>query len=341
MEHIRTLYRRYLRDTAIAEAARGVKRSAVRMREQLSWRLAEAPDRFRNSIARAREAWAGMAGAWRRRRSRAVSHGVDTSTTIRNLWYRGRYIARYYWPRIAPAGPWLLASRETSNFTYDLTARNRAHLASLIALVVKVPASQVAAYIDELLGDDELKRSVIARVTALGRQGGLDPTAMFGRRVGWYAIARALKPRVIIETGVEKGLGAAVLCAALLRNSQEGNPGRYFGTDIDRAAGMLLTEPYRAMGEILYGDSLESLAALDVEIDLFINDSDHSATYEAAEYDLIEPKLSDRAVVLADNAHVTDELYLFAQRTGRQFLFFREEPANHWYLGAGIGLSFR
>lgn len=334
MEQIRALYRRYLRDTAFAEAGRSVKRSAVRMREQLAWRWAEAPDRFRARIGRAREAWAA-------RRRRHVSHGADTSTTIRNVWYRARYIARYYWPRIAPAGRWLLSSRETSNFTYDLTERNRAHLASLIALVVKVPAEQVSAYIDELLGDEQLKRTVIERVSALGRQGGLDPTAMFGRRVGWYAVARALKPRVIIETGVEKGLGAAVLCAALLRNTQEGHPGRYYGTDIDRAAGMLLTEPYRAMGEILYGDSLESLGALNVEIDLFINDSDHSASYEAAEYELVASKLSERGVVLADNAHVTDELYLFARRTGRQFLFFREEPANHWYLGAGIGLSFR
>jgi len=334
MERLRALYGRHLRHTAFGAAARSLKRLAIRSRERLGYRLQDLPHQIR-----ARQA--ALTGMVSRARQQSVSHGVDTSTRFRNFSYRARYVARYYRARIAPAWSWLFASRETSNFTYDLTPRNRAHLAALIALVLKRPQAEVAGYIEELLADDQLKSSVIARVEALGRQGGLDPTAMFGRRIGWYAIARAMKPRVIIETGVEKGLGAVVLCAALRRNQLEGQPGRYFGTDIDRAAGMLLAEPYKAMGEILYGDSLASLAAFDKEIDLFINDSDHSSDYEAAEYRMVEPKLSERALIIADNAHVTDELYRFAQATGRQFVFFREEPADHWYLGAGIGLSFR
>lgn len=334
METLRAVYRRYFRDTAAGAVARSLKRTAIRAREQLGFRLQELPNRLRVGKA-------AISGAFVGAKRAGTAHGADTSTTIRNVWYRARYVGRYYRSRIAPAWSWLFTSRETSNFTYDLTARNRAHLAGMIAMVLKRPQSEVVGYIDELLADEDIRATVIGRAQALGRQGGLDPTAMFGRRIGWYAIVRAMKPQVVIETGVEKGLGATVLCAALLRNQKEGRTGRYFGTDIDRAAGMLLAEPYKAMGEILYGDSLASLEALDVEIDLFINDSDHSSDYEAAEYRLVAPKLSERAVIIADNAHVTDELYLFAQSTGRQFLFFREEPANHWYLGAGIGLSFR
>jgi predicted O-methyltransferase YrrM len=331
---LRSLYNRHLRDTAAGELARSLKRSAARSSEQLGWRIRDLPRRVRATTERV-----GMALS--RRRHKKASHGADTSTTVKNIWYRARYVGRYYRARIGPAWPWLFASRETSNFTYDLTERNRAHLAAMIALVFKLPITEVVGYIDELLGDEALKASVIDRVNALGRGAGLDASAAFGRRIGWYAIARALKPNVVIETGVEKGLGAVVLCAALLRNREEGHQGRYYGTDIDLAAGMLLAEPYRSMGEILYGDSLESLAKLDVTIDLFINDSDHSHEYEAREYRLVAPKLSERAVIIADNAHVTDELYRFAQETGRQFLFFREEPEDHWYLGAGIGLAFR
>jgi hypothetical protein len=234
-----------------------------------------------------------------------------------------------------------LESRESSNFTYDLTARNEEHLAQLLAFALRRPVEELGGYIRELRHDQALKGAVIGQVRLLGRQGGYDPTARFGRRVGWYAVVRALKPKVVIETGIEKGLGAAVLCAALLRNFQEGHHGHYYGTDIDRAAGMLLCEPYRSMGTILYGDSIESLTALDVTVDVFVNDSDHSAEYEGREYRVIAPKLSERAVIIADNAHVTDELLRFSRETGRQFLFFREEPANHWYLGAGIGLSFK
>jgi Methyltransferase domain len=255
--------------------------------------------------------------------------------------YRALYVAGYFWPRLRTAASWLSGSSETSNFTYDLTPRNEEHLAQLLALVLGRSPGEIVGYINELRQDHVLKDTVAGRVKLLGRQSGYDPVARFGRRVGWYALVRAMKPKIVIETGVEKGLGATVLCAALLRNSQEGYPGRYYGTDIDRGAGMLFCEPYRSMGEILYGDSIESLAALDVMVDIFINDSDHSADYEGREYRVIAPKLSTQAVVIGDNAHVTDELLKFSSETSRHFLFFREEPADHWYLGAGIGLSFK
>jgi hypothetical protein len=37
---------------------------------------------------------------------------------------------------------------------------------------------------------------------------------------------------------------------------------------------------------------------------------------------------------------VTDKLALFSRKTGRHFLMFYEKPKNHWYPGAGIGISF-
>ena len=93
-----------------------------------------------------------------------------------------------------------------------------------------------------------------------------------------------------METGVDKGLGSCVLSAALLRNHAEGHPGRYLGTDINPQAGWLFQGPYRKAGQILYGDSIESLQCLEGPIDLFINDSDHSAEYEEREYACITSK---------------------------------------------------
>jgi hypothetical protein len=267
---------------------------------------------------------------------------VRTQTEQAGLFrYRALYVAKYYWPRLRSGAAWLAESRETSNFTFDLTPRNEAHLVQLLALVLGRRAEEVAGYIDELQRDGALRDAIADQLKLLGRRGSYDPVARFGRRVGWYALVRAMKPKVVIETGVEKGIGAMVLCAALLRNSQEGHQGRYYGTDIDRGAGLLFCEPYRSMGEILYGDSIEMLSVLDVTVDIFINDSDHSAEYEAREYRLVSPKLAKDAVIIGDNAHVTDELLKFSRESDRKFLFFREEPDNHWYLGAGIGISFK
>ena len=75
-----------------------------------------------------------------------------------------------------------------------------------------------------------------------------------------------------METSVDKGLGACVLTAALIRNSKEGYPGRYYGTEINPEAGYLLQEEYAEFGEILWGDSIESLKKFDKKIDMFIHD---------------------------------------------------------------------
>jgi hypothetical protein len=315
---LRDLYVRYLRGTQLGDAARRL------------WHWD-----WRHAVRAARISFGGAVKPGIAQRARtAVLQGKLFS-------YRAAYVAKYYWPRLRVGALWLLKSRETSNFTYDLTPRNEQHLAQLIALVVGCSPGTIMGYLDEIRQDRALGNAIVDQVKLLGRQGGYDPVARFGRRVGWYALVRATKPKVVIETGVEKGVGAMVLCAALLRNSQEGYQGRYYGTDIDRGAGRLFIEPYRRTGEILYGDSIETLSALDEVVDIFINDSDHSAEYEREEYRIIAPKLAKQAVVVGDNAHVTDELLKFSCETDRKFLFFREEPANHWYLGAGIGLSFK
>jgi hypothetical protein len=229
---------------------------------------------------------------------------------------------------------WAHHSRENDNFTYDLTEQNLDYLAATVSVVTGAGIDAIRAYLDEPRAD--LSDYLSPRAAALA----IDKPTSFGRRLGWYAIARAIKPRVIIETGVHFGLGSVVLCSALRRNAQEGRPGKYYGTDIDPGAGVLLAEPLNQYGKILYGDSIASLRGIDESIDLFINDSDHSAEYEGQEYRLVEHRLSPKSIVLGDNSHVTNELFKFSASTGRHFLFFKESPRDHWYPGAGIGISF-
>jgi hypothetical protein len=146
---------------------------------------------------------------------------------------------------------------------------------------------------------------------------------------------------MIVETGVDKGLGSVILCSALMRNAEEGYQGEYLGTDINPRAGLLLRPPYSQFGSISYGDSIESLKKIQKPIDIFINDSDHSAEYEYREYLTVAEKLSPGAFVLGDNSHLTDSLLRFSRERGREFIFFKEEPLDHWYPGGGIGISFK
>jgi predicted O-methyltransferase YrrM len=229
---------------------------------------------------------------------------------------------------------WLLRSRETTNYTYDLTASNREHLAWFIANVADIEVGQARAYLDEIEQDDALRAHVQASTAASVRRGIADRDVRYGRRIGWYALVRAFQPQHVVETGTDKGLGAIVLSAALLRN---GN-GQLTTIDVNQHAGYLLTGRYATVGELRVGDSLAVLGKLD-GVDLFLHDSDHSAAHEAAELSMVTPRLTERAVVVSDNASLTSALAEWSERHGRRFLFFDERPADHWYPGEGIGVS--
>ena len=236
---------------------------------------------------------------------------------------------------------WLFISKETTNFTYDLDETNKRYLASLIADITNRKFDVIIGYIEELEGDNKLRKHIADTTEKSSLAFVADKEVRFGRRVGWYALIRALKPKTVIETGVDKGLGACLITAALKKNSQEGYEGQYYGTDINPEAGYLLSGDYARYGRIVYGDSIESLKKFDGVIDLFINDSDHSADYEAEEYKIIRNKLSEHAIILGDNSHCTDRLLEFSLDNNRSFVFFQEKPKNHWYPGAGIGISFK
>jgi hypothetical protein len=81
------------------------------------------------------------------------------------------------------------------------------------------------------------------------------------------------------------------------------------------------------------------LEVLNEVIDIFINDSDHSSNYEETEYAIIAGKMAEQSLILGDNSHVSRALLQFTLEHDRPYVFFKEEPAQHWYPGAGIGIS--
>jgi predicted O-methyltransferase YrrM len=246
---------------------------------------------------------------------------------------------RYIGPLVKNWVVWIFTSREDINFTYALTKRCKVNLAASLASLLQKDYGEIAGYFSEIETDDDFNSHLRRLWLKDPERYQTDETPFVGRRMVWYAVARATKPKVLIETGVDQGMGAVVMCAALARNAVEGHPGKYYGTDINPEAGYYLQHQYANYGQILYGDSLKSLDGLLETVDLFINDSDHSEAYEQAEYELIKRKLSPNAILLGDNSHVTSKLAEFSMREGRRFVFLSEEPDRHWYRGAGVGVS--
>jgi len=249
--------------------------------------------------------------------------------------------SRYYNKRYVQILLWSVKSKEDTNYTYHISDKNIHYLAHMIAVVTDTNHQLILNYINEAKEDTSLRDSIIEATQSSPFRKYADLEVRLGKRLGWYAFVRVLKPRVVVETGVDKGLGSVVMCAALLKNREEGYEGQYYGTDINPKAGYLLTGKYQEVGKILYGDSINSLSQFPEKIDLFVNDSDHSAEYEYQEYLIVQKLLSDKAIILGDNSHVTDKLLKFSNENNRRFLFFREEPIDHWYPGGGIGISFK
>ena len=245
---------------------------------------------------------------------------------------------RYYQPKLIYIFKWIWLDTEDANFYYDLTEVNKDQLAQVISLISGVSYTLVQGYFRELEQDSNLQKHIL---TQLSRGDyGKEIKVMYGRRLWWYALVRCLRPKIVVETGVDHGVGSCVITSALLRNIKDGSPGYYYGTEIRSEAGKLLSGKYAKVGEILYGDSLASLNKLNKKVDMFINDSDHSAEYEYKEYQLIKNKLANKAILLGDNSHVTDKLSQFSRENKRNYIFFSEQPKDHWYPGAGIGISF-
>ena len=76
------------------------------------------------------------------------------------------------------------------------------------------------------------------------------------------------------------------------------------------------------------------------DVDMFLHDSLHTYDYETRELAAVEPNLRADAIILSDNAHESSALSDWAERSGRHYLFFKEQPLDHWWPGDGIGAAW-
>ena len=248
---------------------------------------------------------------------------------------RTAMVARYDARLIGRSVDWLVHGRESTNFTYDLASLNRDQLCWFVSAVTGAGVAQVRAWIQELDEDDRLAGHVTRRLATNPRWRISATEPHWARRFGWYALVRAAQPEHVVETGTHLGLGSCAIAAALLRNGH----GRLTTIDIDPAAGHLIGEKWAEVVDRRTGSSVELLAQAR-DVDLFLHDSLHTYDYETEELAAVEPNLRAGAIILSDNAHDSSALSEWAERTGRHYLFFREQPADHWWPGDGIGAAW-
>jgi predicted O-methyltransferase YrrM len=129
------------------------------------------------------------------------------------------------------------------------------------------------------------------------------------RVVMQYAIARALKPACVLETGVANGVSSAYLLLAMERNQK----GALHSIDVDdgsflpsgKKVGWVVPDWLRKRWSLDLGDARESLPRLLAELkplDIFIHDSLHTYDHMKFEYEQAYPYLRDGGLLISDDA---------------------------------------
>ncbi|HJS92746.1 MAG TPA: hypothetical protein VJ741_00685, partial [Solirubrobacteraceae bacterium] len=162
-------------------------------------------------------------------REAAQRLGIDPRSLRRVRWVHKARAVRRSGHHIRRHWQFVLASPEPDNYTYDIS--NETELAGWVAGVAGCDEAAARALIQEPANDVELATRL--RTATADHWRWSKPAPPFGKRLGWYALARALRPRRVIEIGAHDGLGSLLLLRALELNENEGFPGTLTSFDVN------------------------------------------------------------------------------------------------------------
>ncbi|HEX7279620.1 MAG TPA: class I SAM-dependent methyltransferase [Solirubrobacterales bacterium] len=240
------------------------------------------------------------------------------------------------------AGPWegrplrraryVLADPEIDTFTYPVA--NLTEMSELLSEVLEHPADELQGYLDEALADPELG-------PRLSRDVG--PGAIYMKRrpplpahhLAAWALIRACKPKLVVETGILEGLGSRTMLCALHLNSKEGRGGRLISFDVLPGAGRkLVPKRLRSAWEPIYEPTPEALARHleGLEVDFFLHDSVQEYDHLVAEVDAMLPFMAPGGTLMTV-AGWTGLLDQLAEELRGRSRTFRERPLDHFYSG--------
>lgn len=134
-----------------------------------------------------------------------------------------------------------------------------------------------------------------------------------------FALIRKYRPDVIVETGVAQGVSSYTILSALNANSKgrlisidlpNRNPAGYKYEDRtndpvyipqELMVGWLVPEHLRHRWTLKLGKSEEILPTIDLSIDVFFHDSEHSYKNMTFEFDWAHPHLSNGGLLISDD----------------------------------------
>lgn len=234
---------------------------------------------------------------------------------------------------ILQAPVWAYESREYTDLTYNLSERSRHAMIGAASVVSGASLAEISAYADELDRCDDLRDLVADQHRVGRRRWSSDGEFRPGRRLLYYLLVRSLKPKHIVEAGVDIGVGASIICRAIHENGE----GNYTGIERDLDQPCSVYENYRyKIGCIRRLDAISAMQTLDATVDLFV----HDTTPEQGHVRALLAAVPFAPGAVIETTWATPEIFDYAKKAGKRFLQVRDEPLRHWYPGAQLGLIF-
>ena len=177
-----------------------------------------------------------------------------------------------------------------------------------LASIVNSKPGAIRGYLNEAATNLDLMRHWKSCEETLhsGPHPGNDPYAK--KVLIQYALARALAPDLIVETGVSSGISSTYLLLACRLNGK----GHVYSIDIDnreylapgKQIGWIVPDDLKARWSLLLGDSHVLLPRVLSElgqVDIFIHDSNHTYADMKFEFEASYPHIRSAGLLLSDD----------------------------------------
>ena len=203
---------------------------------------------------------------------------------------------------------------------------------------LNIKLENIEEYYSELLEDKEFLTEINEQIqssrkfyqNAIFKHEKLDSIDWMAiQRIILYILVRIYKPSVCLETGVFYGGNTCFILNALRRNNfgelisidlpanEIKSTKRHFlvgeGENVPQEldSGFLIHKNLKKRWNFIRGDSLKEIPKIDKKINLYIHDSEHSFQFIRKEMSLIWNKLSNDAIILADDLDWSNGFFSF------------------------------
>ena len=178
-----------------------------------------------------------------------------------------------------------------------------------LSTVTNCPASVIRGFLEEPF-DDIWFSKYLRQTSELVGQAAVSTADLYAKKtLILYAAARALKPQIVVETGVANGVSSSYLLLAIQKNGI----GHLHSIEVGdssvilkgQPAGWLVPQDLRAhwtlhigLSEVVLPELVKGLPPFD----LFVHDSLHTYKHMMLEFELAFPCLRNGGLLLADDA---------------------------------------